>query len=136
MRAVLRPPGEWALPTGTSPPLWVAFAGYFAALMIGTLFVSLSGDPTGAPSVVLQILAQLGFWSGLVGTALIASRHWGSGNFRADLRMGGSKPVLLVSGLMGAFTQLLLLPALYCVIQLFTGTLNSGAATEELLHDG
>jgi len=97
----------------TAPRLWVAFAGYAAAIVVsaltGGLAAGLAGDTDG---VVTMVAGQLGFWAVLIATVW----HELPGRdqpvtARLGLRFRWvDAPIGLV---VGVATQLVVLPALY-----------------------
>lgn len=99
-------------PTG-SPRLWMAFAGYAAAVVVsvftGGLAASLTGDADG---VATMVAGQIGFWAVLVATLLheTPAQGWPAGD-RLGLRFRWvDAPIGLV---VGVATQLVVIPALY-----------------------
>lgn len=102
-----------------------AAVGFVAAIVLSNVGLGLWLVLTGAGEIGLGALAagQVGLWAGFLGAPLWASRRKGSGSLAADfgLSLRGSDAWGLA---IGAACQLLAVPALYFVIQQFTGELD------------
>ena len=100
--------------TGTgSTRLWIAFAGYAAAIVVSALTGGIASSLTGdADGVATMVAGQVGFWAVLVATVL----HEASARGRPVAERLGLRfrwvdaPVGLV---VGVATQLMVIPALY-----------------------
>lgn len=101
------------MPRTGSPRVWMAFAGYAAAIVVSALTGGLAASLTGdADGVATMVAGQVGFWAVLVATVLHETPTRGRpAADRLNLRVRWvDAPVGLV---VGVATQLLVLPALY-----------------------
>ena len=98
---------------GRNRPLLVASVGYVAAIVVSALTASAAAGVTGDTDGVATILAgQVGFWVVLVTTFLYA-RPLRAGAASDDVALRFRWTDLPVGAVIGAATQLVLVPALY-----------------------
>ena len=118
--------------TDSPPGLGAAAAGFLAAQILAAIFYGLATAASGNDeSIVVFALAQLGLWLGLAGAPVIVSQMRGSGDLGRDfglvMRIRDSVWMIL-----GVLCQVVLLPALYLLIELVAGDLDVSGPAREL----
>ncbi len=115
--------------------IWLAVVGWMAAMLLAGVG-SATAVAAGASEIgpVALLVGQLGLWAGFVGTAVIASRSYGSDDVRADFGLVGAvgfvKPVLI-----GAAVQLLVIPGIYLPLVAAGVNLDVSGPAESLFND-
>lgn len=112
-------------------PWWVV-AGYVTANVSAALVVGLWVGAFGGAGIVPALLGSMGLWVGFVGAPLLASRSEGSGEARHDFGLEARWVDVPVGVVTGVGLQLLLLPALYWLLQRVTGPLDVDGPAAEL----
>lgn len=118
------------------PPRWGLgdaavglLGGFLAANVTVGLWAALSGSTQR--SLGSMVAGWLGLWAGFLGIPLLASRYKGRNSLAADFGLWARWADAL--GLAaGAACQLLILPAMYFVIQRLTGNLDVSRPAREL----
>lgn len=106
-----------------------AAIGFFASAIVASVWTAV----TGADVESLGALAagQVGLWLGLFGWPLVATRAKGSGSLVADFGLR-ARPGDAIGLVVGIVCQLIVIPVLYLLVQLFTGDLDVEAPAREL----
>jgi membrane protease YdiL (CAAX protease family) len=112
-------------------PWWVV-GGYVAANLSAALVVGLWVGVFGGAGIAPALLGSMGLWVGFVGAPWLASRSEGSGDARRDFRLEARWVDVPVGVVTGVGLQLLLLPALYWLLQRVTGPLDVDGPAAEL----
>ena len=110
-----------------------AAAGFAVAVLLSSTLVAgwlaLSGSTTAGLGALA--LGQLGLWVGLGGAPILASRRQGAGTLAADFGLR-AHPRDLGGVAIGVVTQVAAVPALYWVVEQFTGALDVAGPAREL----
>ena len=122
--------------TRASSPRWGmgdAAAGFGASVLLSSILVAgwlaISGSTTGGLGALA--LGQLGLWVGLGGVPVLASRRKGAGTLAADFGFR-FHPRDLGGAAVGVLTQVAAVPALYWLVEQFTGALDVAGPAREL----
>ena len=119
----------------SSWPAWPAFAGWLVALMLASVGATLAIGAGGSDDGSGALLAgQVGLWAGFVGTAVIASRQFGSGDVRADFGFTIRVVDIARSALVGVVVQVIVVPAIYLPLVAAGVDLDVWGPAEELFH--
>jgi membrane protease YdiL (CAAX protease family) len=107
------------------------FGGYALASLAAALWVAITGETE--LGLAGQAFSQAGLWTGMVGTALVASRRKGAGTLAEDFGFRGRWPDLGVGLLVALAVQLLVLPAIAYLLRPLLGEPEVSGPVEELL---
>lgn len=123
--------------TGTRAwPAWLAFVGWVSAVTLAA-FGSALAIAAGATEdgSVLLLMGQVGLWTGFVATAVVASRCFGSGEFRADFGFAITFADVVKSVLIGVAVQVLVIPGIYLPLIAAGVELDVSGPAETLFGD-
>ena len=139
------PPGSQGYIGITTPWAFPIFA-FILSLVTSSIGVviasSLAGSNLSTSSTTLTepvLIGSLGgLWIVFFGTSLVASHRWGTGKITLDLGIAIKPLDLLVGSAIGVAAQLILVPVIYLVYQLLTGSSASGlsAPAQKLVNSG
>ena len=122
--------------TSRAEPQWrlsAPLVGWVAAVVVSTISYSIAtAAGADADTVGAYFGGQIGFWGGLLGAVVLASRTWGTGNVRVDFGLQSTRRDAVVGVLAGLATQLVVLPLLYLPLWLFTDDLDLTGPSEDL----
>ncbi len=115
-----------------------ALFAYPVALVLATVFGSVWMALTGSAADSYGSLgaAQVGLWLGFLGCPWVASRWKGSGRLADDFGLESRAADAFVGLPVGIAVQLVLLPAIYLLLRVFTGPLDVDGPARELLDRG
>lgn len=120
----------------TTWPAWPAFVGWVAAVSLAafgaTVGIVAGSSEDGSVSL---LLGQVGLWTGFVATAVVASRRFGSGEFRADFGFSITVADIVKSALIGVAVQIVVLPAIYLPLIAAGVELDVAGPAESLFED-
>lgn len=112
-------------------PWWV-IGGYLVANVSAAVAVGLWVGAFGDAGIAAVLFGSIGLWVGFVGAPWWASRVEGTGDVRADFTARVRWVDVPVGVLTGVGLQLVVLPALYWLLQLVTGPLDVDGPAAEL----
>ena len=125
-------------PPAPRPPRWGlgdflagVFGGYALASLAAALWVAITGETE--LGLAGQAFSQAGLWTGMVGTALLASRRKGAGTLAEDFGLRARWSDLGVGLLIALAVQLLALPAIAYLLRPLLGEPEVSGPVEELL---
>ena len=107
------------------------FGGYALASLAAALWVAVSGDTE--LGLAGQAFSQAGLWTGMVGTALVASRRKGAGTLAEDFGFRARGIDVGIGLLVGLAVQLLVLPVVAYVMRPLLGEPEVSGPVQELL---
>ena len=128
--------GRQHKPVADGWPAWWAIGGWIAALLLSGLgaMVAVTAGATATGRVSL-LAGQLGLWAAMIGTAVAASRTFGTGSLRRDFGMTLNLSDRGRSVLIGVGTQLFAVPAVYLPLLLLGMDLDVSGPAQSLLDD-
>jgi membrane protease YdiL (CAAX protease family) len=112
--------------------LWWVIGGYVVANVSAAVAVGLWAGAFGDAGIAAVLIGSIGLWVGFVGAPWLASRVEGTGDVRADFTARVRWVDVPVGVLTGVGLQLVVLPALYWLVQLATGPLDVDGPAAEL----
>ena len=107
------------------------FGGYALASLAAAVWVGFTGDDE--LGLAGQAFSQAGLWTGMVGTALIASRRKGAGTLAEDFGFKGRWSDLGVGLVVALAVQLLVLPLIAFLMRPLLGEPEVSGPVQELL---
>jgi membrane protease YdiL (CAAX protease family) len=120
------------------PPRWglgdflVGVVGSYAlASLIAGIWYAVSGDDE--LSLAGQAASQIGLWTGMVGTAVVASHRKGAGTLAEDFGLRGKWSDLGVGLLVALGVQLLVLPGIAYLLRPLLGEPEVSGPVQDLL---
>ena len=120
------------------PPRWGlgdflvgVVGGYALASLVAALWFAVTGDEE--LDLVGQALSQIGLWTGMVGTAFVASRKKGAGRLSEDFGLRFRWSDLGVGVLVAVAVQLLLLPGIGFLLRPLLGEPEVSGPVQDLL---
>lgn len=105
--------------------------GYALASLVAVLWYAGTGQEE--LSLAGQAFSQVGLWTGMVGTALVASRRKGAGTLAEDFGFRIRWPDLAIGAVVGLAVQLLVLPAVSFVLRPLVGEPDVSGPVKDLL---
>ena len=133
-------PVETALPNVGPPrlPRWGlgdflvgVFGGYALASLLAVVWFNVTGDDE--LNLAGQAFSQIGLWTGMVGTAVVASRKKGAGRLRDDFGFYGRWSDLGLGVLVALAVQILVLPAIAFLLRPLLGQPEVSGPVQDLL---
>ena len=107
------------------------FGGYALASLAAAFWVTVSGD--AELGLAGQAFSQAGLWTGMVGTAVVASHRKGAGTLAEDFGFRGRWPDLGTGVVVALAMQLLVLPAIAFLLRPLLGEPEVSGPVQELL---
>jgi membrane protease YdiL (CAAX protease family) len=120
-------PARW----GLGDFLIGVIGGYALASLVAALWYAGTGQEE--LSLAGQALSQIGLWTGMVGTALVASRRKGAGTLGKDFGFRIRWPDLAIGAVVALACQLLVLPAISFVLRPLLGEPDVSGPVKDLL---
>lgn len=117
-------------------PAWWAIVGWFAGVSFASVGVAIaiaSGVRDGGGVALLA--GQLGLWAGFIGTAVIASRAFGTAHVPADFSISARPGDAGRAVLIGVALQLLVVPGIYLPLVALGVDLDVSGPAEALFDD-
>lgn len=108
-------------------------AGLFATSLVAGLWVGADGG--GELDLLGRAVAQVAFWTGLVGSAVLACRRYGTGRLSTDLQLRIVPSDVWVGILAGLVAHRIVLPLVAIVLQPLLGHPDVGAPVRDLIDD-
>lgn len=125
--AAARPPRRWGLGDAAGG----AAAGYGLALVVGVIWIGVTGDKTVVWG--LTILSTVSLWVGLAGAPLRASRVKGTGSLRDDMGWHLVPRTDIPVGIgVALLAQLVVLPALAALLRLIDRGVSISQDSQQL----
>jgi membrane protease YdiL (CAAX protease family) len=121
------PPARW----GLGDFLIGVIGGYALASLVAVLWYA--GTGTETLSLGGQALSQIGLWTGMVGTALVASHRKGAGSLAADFGFRVRWRDLAIGAVVALAVQLLVLPGIAFVLRPLLGEPEVSGPVKDLL---
>jgi membrane protease YdiL (CAAX protease family) len=120
------------------PPRWGlgdfvvgVIGGYALASLVAVAWLAATGEDQ--LSLAGQAVSQVGLWTGMVGTALVASRRKGAGRLRDDFGLRLRWPDLGVGVVVAVLSQVLVLPAIAYLLRPIVGQPEVSGPVKDLL---
>lgn len=107
------------------------FGGYALASLAAAVWLAFSGDEE--LSLAGQAFSQAGLWTGMVGTALVASHRKGAGTLAEDFGFRGRWRDLGLGALVAMVVQLLILPGIAFLLRPLLGEPEVSGPVQDLL---
>ena len=123
------------------PPRWGLgdfflglLSGYALASLMAALWYAVSGDDEDI-DLAGQALTQIGLWTGMVGSVVLASRRKGAGRLSEDFGFRGRWPDLALGVVVAFAVQLVLLPAVAFVLRPLLGEPEVSGPVRDMLDE-
>ncbi|MGI8984583.1 MAG: CPBP family intramembrane glutamic endopeptidase [Acidimicrobiales bacterium] len=107
------------------------FGGYALASLFAALWYAVTGD--SELNLAGQAFSQLGLWTGMVGTTLVASRRKGAGTLAEDFGLRGRWPDIGLGVGLGLAVQILVLPGIGFLLRPLLGQPEVSGPAQDLL---
>lgn len=107
------------------------FGGYALASLFAALWFSVSGDEE--LNLAGQAFSQLGLWTGMVGTTVVASRRKGAGTLAEDFGFRGRWSDIGAGILIALAVQIVVLPAIAYLLRPLLGEPEVSGPAQDLL---
>lgn len=123
-------------PKEPEPAVWGlshALMGFLVAVFGSAAVGGVWDGFGGGNSLGRLAVVQLAFWSGLVGAVVVSSRLRGTGDLRADIGLDVRWRDTVIGLPVGLAMQVLMVPAIYLIINRFVGELDVSGPARELV---
>jgi membrane protease YdiL (CAAX protease family) len=125
------PPAPFQPRWGLGDFLVGVFGGYALASLFAAIWFSVSGDDE--LNLAGQAFSQIGLWTGMVGTAVVASRRKGAGTLAEDFGFRARWPDIGAGLLLALAVQIVVLPGIAYLLRPLLGQPEVSGPAQDLL---